>query len=133
VAIEVPSDCRELLIRQRGVIARRQALNSGLGADSVETLLRTGRWRRLQRGVYAAFTGEPSREGILWAAVLRAGPSAEPEVRTRIFAHPEAGRPTFSVTELEVSGTPGTRLLAYTPQDEATRAQLPLICPQIIS
>jgi transcriptional regulator with XRE-family HTH domain len=58
---------------------------------------------------------------------------AEPEVRTRIFAHPEAGRLMFSVTELEVSGTPGTRLLAYTPQDEATRAQLPLICPQIIS
>lgn len=76
VPIEIPGDCRELLARQRGVIARRQAVDSGLGEDSVETLLRTGRWRRLQRGVYAAFTGEPSREGRLWAAVLRAGPSA---------------------------------------------------------
>lgn len=58
---------------------------------------------------------------------------AEPEVRTRIFAHPEAGRLTFSITELQVSGTPGILLVAYTPQDDATRARLPLICPQIIS
>ncbi len=55
---------------------------------------------------------------------------AQPEVRTRIFLHPEAGRLTFSVTELEVTSAPGTRILAYTPQDDATRARLPLICAQ---
>jgi hypothetical protein len=31
---------------------------------------------RLQRGVYAAFTGEPGRTALLWAAVLRAGSGA---------------------------------------------------------
>ena len=38
--------------------------------------IRNGRWQRLQRGVYASFSGEPSRETILWAALLRAGPDA---------------------------------------------------------
>ena len=56
---------------------------------------------------------------------------AEPEVRTRIFLHPEAGRLAFSVTELEVSSTRGALILAYTPQDDSTRARLPLICPQL--
>jgi hypothetical protein len=36
--------------------------------------VRAGRWQLLQRGVYAAFTGEPSRRTELWAAVLRVGP-----------------------------------------------------------
>jgi hypothetical protein len=36
----------------------------------------SGRWRRLHFGVYAAFTGQPPRPAVLWAAVLRAGPRA---------------------------------------------------------
>ncbi len=39
-------------------------------------LERGGRWRRLHFGVYAAFTGQPPRPAVLWAAVLRAGPRA---------------------------------------------------------
>jgi hypothetical protein len=35
-----------------------------------------GRWQRPHLGVYAAFTGEPGRSAILWAAVLRAGDEA---------------------------------------------------------
>jgi hypothetical protein len=34
------------------------------------------RWRRLHPGVYAAFSGQPGRDPVLWAAVLRAGPRA---------------------------------------------------------
>jgi very-short-patch-repair endonuclease len=34
------------------------------------------RWQRLQRGVYATFSGDPARETMLWAALLRAGPDA---------------------------------------------------------
>ena len=73
---EIPDDCQALIALQRGVIGRRQALGSGLTADRIETLLRTGRWRGLHRGVYAAFTGEPSRDALLWAALVRAGPDA---------------------------------------------------------
>jgi hypothetical protein len=39
-------------------------------------LERSGRWQRLHFGVYAAFTGQPPRLAVLWAAVLRAGPRA---------------------------------------------------------
>lgn len=67
---------RELLSLQRGVISRDQALELGFSPYSVRWRVRTGQWRRLHRGVYAAFTGEPPREAMLWAAVLRAGPSA---------------------------------------------------------
>ncbi|HEY2280231.1 MAG TPA: type IV toxin-antitoxin system AbiEi family antitoxin domain-containing protein [Streptosporangiaceae bacterium] len=61
---------------QNGVLGSRQALESGLPSDSIETLLRTGRWQRLNRGVYATFTGSPSREALLWAVLVRAGPDA---------------------------------------------------------
>jgi hypothetical protein len=42
----------------------------------MQDLVRNGRWQRLHFGVYASFTGEPSREAALWAAVLRAGTRA---------------------------------------------------------
>jgi hypothetical protein len=61
---------------QQGVIGRGQALEAGLAPDSIETLLRSGRWQRLYRGVYATFTGTPSHEAMLWAVLVRAGPGA---------------------------------------------------------
>lgn len=73
---ELPTPCRELLSLQRGVISRCQALDAGLPGDAIRGRLRTGSWRQLQRGVYAAFTGQPPREAMLWAAVLRWGASA---------------------------------------------------------
>jgi hypothetical protein len=58
------------------VIASRQAAYAGLGRRQIENLVRAGRWRPLHLGVYAAFTGKPPRDALLWAAVLRAGPQA---------------------------------------------------------
>ncbi len=48
----------------------------GIAPDVIDNLLRVGRWQRLQHGVYATFSGQPSRDARLWAAVLRAGPDA---------------------------------------------------------
>jgi predicted transcriptional regulator of viral defense system len=76
MSIELPADCRDLIALQRGVISRHQALASGLTADGIEARVRSGTWTRLQRGTYAAFTGRPSREALLWAALLRAGTGA---------------------------------------------------------
>jgi hypothetical protein len=58
------------------VIATWQATYAGLGRRQIENLVRAGRWRRLHLGVYAAFTGRPPRDAVLWAAALRAGPQA---------------------------------------------------------
>jgi hypothetical protein len=38
--------------------------------------VRAADWQRIQRGVYATFSGEVTRESRLWAALLRAGPEA---------------------------------------------------------
>jgi Protein of unknown function (DUF559) len=56
------------------MIAAWQADYAGLSVGAMRNLLRVGRWRRVHLGVYAAFTGEPPRDAVLWAAVLRAGP-----------------------------------------------------------
>ena len=47
-----------------------------LGPAAIDGLMRSGRWRQLYRGVYAAYTGSPPRESLLWAAALRCGPGA---------------------------------------------------------
>jgi very-short-patch-repair endonuclease len=70
---DLPVSCRELIELQRGVLARWQASAVELRPATIKSLLRSGRWQQLRRGVYATFTGEPSRDAELWAAVLRAG------------------------------------------------------------
>jgi hypothetical protein len=64
------------LAAQAGAIARHQSAVAGVAPHAMRNWVRSGRWQRLQRGVYAAFSGEPSRETVLWAALLRAGPGA---------------------------------------------------------
>jgi hypothetical protein len=67
---------RELIQRQRGVLSRHQLLNAGFSEDLINARLRRGRWRQIHLGIYATFTGEWSREVMMWAAVLRAGAGA---------------------------------------------------------
>jgi hypothetical protein len=74
VGKQLPDRCSRLILRQRGVIAAWQAAAAGISRRDMQDLMRSERWQRLHFGVYAAFTGEPSREATLWAAVLRAGP-----------------------------------------------------------
>jgi len=57
-------------------MSRWQALDHGLSDQTISRRLRTGSWQQLHSGVYATFTGEPSRTAVLWAAVLRSGPGA---------------------------------------------------------
>lgn len=76
MALRLPGTCQELLELQHGVIARWQAAGVGLNVRVIDAQLLRGRWQTLYRGVYAAFTGRPSRMALLWAAVLRAGPEA---------------------------------------------------------
>jgi hypothetical protein len=73
---QLPRACLEIIDQQNGVISRAQALASGIDPDMIGRLVRGGRWQRLQRGVYSAFTGPPNRDALLWSAVQRAGPGA---------------------------------------------------------
>jgi very-short-patch-repair endonuclease len=76
VALHLPGPCQELLELQHGVIARWQLAQAGDGGRIADPQLHIGRWQPLYRGVYATFTGQPSRMAMLWAAVLRGGPGA---------------------------------------------------------
>jgi very-short-patch-repair endonuclease len=70
--LKLPPESTRLLHIQSGVLSRGQALELGLTRDDIWNLLRTYRWQRLQRSVYATCTGPPSRTAQLWAVVLRA-------------------------------------------------------------
>jgi hypothetical protein len=64
----------------------------------MRTRVSNGRWQRLQRGVYAAFSGGPSRETVLWAALLRAGPDAVLSHQTAAERHGLIDEPTPLIT-----------------------------------
>jgi hypothetical protein len=81
---ELPQECLQLLRDQDGVIAAWRAAAAGISAAAIRSQLRNGRWRALHRGVYATFTGKPTRGAELWAARLRAGPTA-------VLSHQTAG------------------------------------------
>ena len=53
----LPEDCRQLIELQCGVLARWQASAVELKPRTINSLLRSGRWQPLRRGVYATFTG----------------------------------------------------------------------------
>ena len=74
MAPHFPAPCQDLVGLQHGVIARWQAAEAGLNVRAMDAQLQRGRWRPLYRGVYATYTGQPSRRAVLWGAVLRAGP-----------------------------------------------------------
>jgi hypothetical protein len=73
---DMPPRADELLAAQGDLIARSQAAGSGIASHTMRNRVASGRWQRLQRGVYATFSGNPTRETVLWAALLRAGPGA---------------------------------------------------------
>jgi very-short-patch-repair endonuclease len=76
MAHSTPPAVLDLLWQQEGVIARAQATGAGMPGHAIDGQLKSRRWRQLTRGVYAAFTGRPPREAVLWAALLHAGPDA---------------------------------------------------------
>lgn len=85
------------LERQVGVAGRRQALRAGLSRNVVRRRLASGRWRRLRRAVYATFSGPPSRQAELWAALLRAGPGATLSHHTAAELHGLTDKPSEQI------------------------------------
>src|ERR1035438_6270946 len=83
---------------QAEVIACRQGAQLDIDVDLMRNRVRNGRWQRLQRGVYAAFSGEPTREAVLWAALLRVGPDATLSHHTAAERHGLIDEPSSVVT-----------------------------------
>jgi hypothetical protein len=93
--VEEPHDLAWLsqLQAQSGVISRQQALDAGFTEKAIEWRLHSGHWQRLNRGVYATFTGVPSRHARLWAAVLKVGPGAVLSYETAAEIHQLTDKP----------------------------------------
>ena len=90
----LPEELDRLAQIQAGVLTRRQAIDGGMPPYSVDRLAESGCWPTLQRGVYSIYTGEPARQAVLWAAVLRAGPGAALSFETAAEVHRIVDRPS---------------------------------------
>jgi very-short-patch-repair endonuclease len=95
---EPSPQARELLAAQGKAIARRQGAAAGMGPRVMRGRVDSGHWQRLQRGVYAAFSGDPARETMLWAALLRAGPGAVLSHQTAAERHGLIDEPSSLIT-----------------------------------
>lgn len=71
-----PPSWRELVEQQDGVLARRQALRSGLTEDAWQWQLDRRAWSAVLPGVAVCHSGEPTDRQLAWAAVLYAGEGA---------------------------------------------------------
>jgi predicted transcriptional regulator of viral defense system len=94
---DIPSVMSELADLQAGAISRRQLLAAGLTAQMIDTRLERRRWQTLHRGVYAVFSGPPSRDTLLWAAVLRAGDGAVLSHQTAAELHELIDSPSEAI------------------------------------
>jgi very-short-patch-repair endonuclease len=94
---ELPPVSEDLAASQARVIACWQSPQSGLDAMALKSRLRYGDWQRLHRGVYATFTGSPTRETQLWGALLRAGPDAVLSHYTAAERHGLLNRPSPAI------------------------------------
>lgn len=70
------SELQDLLNLQHGVLSRQQALRHGVTYGAVKARVAKGIWQRVHYGVYVTFSGELTRQSLLWAGVLRAGAGA---------------------------------------------------------
>ena len=94
---DIPPGVAETALWQAGAISRQQLLDAGLGRQLIKRRLEHGRWQQLYRGVYAVFSGPPSRETWLWAAVLRAGDGAVLSHQTAAELHGLIDSPVDSI------------------------------------
>jgi hypothetical protein len=87
----------DLLSFQASVVSNRQARAQGMSRHAIARRLRSGDWQRLHHGTYAAFSGTPSREAMLWAAVVRVGPSAVLSHDTAAEIHRLTDKPSSKI------------------------------------
>ncbi|MGI8683012.1 MAG: type IV toxin-antitoxin system AbiEi family antitoxin domain-containing protein [Mycobacteriales bacterium] len=80
-----------------GVVTRAQALAGGLSPDRLRWLLRSGRWQRVYRGIYATHNGPLTPEQREIAALLYAGDGAVLSHYTAAARDGLAGFPTAAV------------------------------------
>jgi very-short-patch-repair endonuclease len=122
----------ELATKQWGVVSREQLAGVGLGRGAIDGRLRSGRLRRVHRGVYAIGGAALPREGRDLAAVLACGLGA---VLSHVSAAVHWVLLTYNAPRPEVSAPasrraiPGIRLhrtRSLVAQDTTTHRGIPV-------
>lgn len=116
-----------LLIRQHGIVTRRQLLRHGFTAAAIRANVRARRWAHVHDGVYAVFTGPLGEDSRRAAAVLARWPSAlSHDTAGEIwnFCKPDRARPIHVTVPYSTSGAARagmvvhrSRAFAYTVVD----------------
>ena len=75
-----PSAWRALADAQSGLLARRQLNGLGFDNDYADDQLSAERWRLVSDVVVCTTTGSLTRQQLMWAGVLHAGPAVRSAV-----------------------------------------------------
>jgi hypothetical protein len=59
---DIPPALSDAARFQAGMVARRQALRSGMSSNAIASKVKRGRWRKIYPGVYATFSGPVGRD-----------------------------------------------------------------------
>ena len=78
-------DLRRVASDQCGLVTRQQCLAAGLSSKAIEVRLASGRWRRIQHGVYQTAPGREDWWSTAVAAHLACGPDAAWSHQTAAF------------------------------------------------
>jgi hypothetical protein len=122
----------ELLDRQDGVIARRQALACGLTPTAINRNIRRRAWTPVHPGVYVTHTGPLTWQQRAWAAVLACWPAVL-DGRSALRAHEGPGRHGVSdsdpievvvANERRITAPAGVRVRRSRRFDEAIQGNL---------
>ena len=85
------------------------------------------------RAAYGHHVGDPAWTGFIrrmeaaspeFAAMWATQDVAHPRYHTKVFRHPLYPRLDMTSTSFAVQSAPGTRMVVYTPDNEATRAAM---------
>jgi len=101
---DLPDAVQDLLELHSGVLTRPQALRAGMTRKQLAVRLQGGRWQQLHMGVYAAFSGQPGRASMQWAALLRAGSEAVLSHQTAAELHGLLATPAPMIHVMVPSG-----------------------------
>jgi very-short-patch-repair endonuclease len=128
---------RRLAEQQHGLIAREQALASGMSSNQIGGRLRRGTWERVARNVYRIPGSVPTWEQRLLAAVWATGPSAAASRRAAAALWKLPGFPRGPLEVTQERGpssrypTPGLHDSRFLPAHQLGVVDaIPTTCPE---
>lgn len=111
-----------LAASQHGLLTRAQAIAAGMSATSVKTRVRSGRWERRARGVYAIAGSPKTRAQEILLACLASGPEAMATSYTAAELHGltgifTGGKPIVAVAPANKTRCPKQKALAAAEEE----------------